>query len=226
FQILLVILAAPAMGVRNAIAARFPTRTVEKKNFEFDPSTGMIRWIDTGESEEYRLVVDGLVKAPASLTYNDLRAFPSITRTRDFHCVEGWTVPRVRWSGFLFKELLDKAEPLNEAKYVVFHALGETTAKPRGLTHYVESFKVESLLDPAQEILMVLQKDGKPLSLERGAPLRLIAPYRLGYKSIKFVARVEFSNRKRFGWWTLFNPIYTWEAAVSKRRLRKGQGER
>jgi DMSO/TMAO reductase YedYZ molybdopterin-dependent catalytic subunit len=84
---------------------------------------------------------------------------------------------------------------------------------------------LESLLDPAQEILMVLQKDGKPLSRERGAPLRVIAPYRLAYKSIKFVNRVEFSDRKQLGWWTLFNPIYTWKAPVPKGRLRKRQDE-
>jgi DMSO/TMAO reductase YedYZ molybdopterin-dependent catalytic subunit len=223
FQILLFLIASPAFGLRKALAARFPTRTVEKKNFEFDSSKGIIRWTDTGASEEYRLVIDGLVEAPASLTYPELRALSSVTRTEDFHCVEGWTVPQVEWSGFLFKDLLGKVNPRDGATYVVFHALGETTAKPRGLTHYIESFKVESLLDPSQGILMVLEKDRKPLSLERGAPLRVIAPYRLGYKSIKFVNRVEFWDRKRLGWWTLFNPIYSWEALVPKRRLRKGR---
>jgi DMSO/TMAO reductase YedYZ molybdopterin-dependent catalytic subunit len=99
--------------------------------------------------------------------------------------------------------------------------MGETYHKPGGQGHYVESFKLESLLDPEQDILLAIKMDNKPLSMERGAPMRVIAPYRLAYKSIKFVRRIEFTKKKQYGWWTLANPVYSWEAFVSKQRLRK-----
>jgi DMSO/TMAO reductase YedYZ molybdopterin-dependent catalytic subunit len=67
--------------------------------------------------------------------------------------------------------------------------------------------------------------DRKPLPEEYGGPLRLIAPYDLGYKSIKFVSRIEFIKGARPGWWTLANPIYTIEARVQKNRLRRLPGK-
>ena len=85
--------------------------------------------------------------------------------------MEGWTVPKVKWSGFNFRELLNLVTPVKGAEYVTFHSLGETSSKPRGQAHYVESFKLSSLLDDTQEILMVLEKDGKPLSHDRGESL-------------------------------------------------------
>jgi DMSO/TMAO reductase YedYZ molybdopterin-dependent catalytic subunit len=216
-----VLLAAPFVPLRNAFAARFPTRTVEQNTFTFDPSRGEILWSEKNSSEPYRLIVDGLVEKPVNLSYEELRALPSVTQTLDFYCVEGWTIPDVKWGGFPFKELLKRVEPKPEAKYVIFHALGHTRYKPRGQDHYVESFELASLLDPKQDIIMVLDKDGKPLSHDRGAPLRVIAPYRLAYKSIKFVYRVEFAAKRQLGWWTIANSIYDWKAPVPQRRLRR-----
>ena len=211
---LLVVLAFPFTVCKTAIAERFPTRTVEKANFSFDPSSGMIRWTGTGKEEPYALVVGGLVAKPITLTYRQLRALPSASQVSDFHCVEGWTLPHVKWSGFRFNEIVDQVKPLPEARYVIFHSLGETTYRPQGQKHYLESFETASLVDPKQEILMALDKDGKPLSRDRGAPLRVVAPYRFAYKSIKFVHRVEFAKKKRLGWWTLADPVYDWRAYV------------
>jgi DMSO/TMAO reductase YedYZ molybdopterin-dependent catalytic subunit len=56
---------------------------------------------------------------------------------------------------------------------------------------------------------------------EHGAPLRLIAPYNLAYKSIKFISRIEFFRGEQPGWWTLANSIYSIEARVPAQRLRK-----
>ena len=218
FKALLLLLVAPFSSIRHAFAERFPTRTVERENFVFDPSTGMVTWEDRGTTEPYTLVVDGLVRKPIVLSYADLRKLPSVTQVNDFHCVEGWTIPEVKWSGFKFSELLNSVTPLKGAEYVTFHSLGETSSTPRGQAHYVESFALSSLLEEPQQILMALDKDGKPLSQNRGAPLRVIAPYRLGYKSIKFVHRVEFSKKKQLGWWTLANPVYSWEARIGKRK--------
>ena len=125
-----------------------------KGDFTFNPTDGLLIWTDQQTSEPYKLVIDGMVRKPVQLSYSDLRKLPSVTQVNDFHCVEGWTMPRVEWSGFRFRELLNLVEPLGGAEYVTFHSLGETRYKPHGQAHYVESFKLSSLLDDDQELLM------------------------------------------------------------------------
>lgn len=215
---LFIMLALPFSTAKKVLARVFPTRTVEVKDFTFDPGTGTIRRAGRNQTESYNLVIDGLVEKPMKLDYAALRKIPSVTQTSDFHCVEGWTIPQVTWSGFRFRDLVAMVNPKKEATYVTFSSLGETRYKPGGRKNYVESFKLDGLLDTEEEILLALDKDGKPLSQDRGAPLRVIAPHRLGYKSIKFVNRIEFTDEKQLGWWTLANPIYSWEAYVGKRK--------
>jgi DMSO/TMAO reductase YedYZ molybdopterin-dependent catalytic subunit len=214
----------PVLGIGLAGGREFPTRTVEEDTFYFHPGAGMIRWKENGTEQPFTLLIDGLVEVPVELSYSNLLSLEQSTQITDFHCVEGWTVPEVEWSGIRFKELLDRVRPLPHASHVVFHALGKTSSSPRGQSHYIEAFRLSDLLDPAQKIMLALKMNGKPLSAERGAPLRVIAPYRQAYKSIKFVSRVEFAEEMREGWWTLANPIYDVDAAVPEDRLvRKGR---
>lgn len=196
-------------------------RTVEKEVFRFDPATGTVRWSDRKAAEPYRLVVDGLVERPMSFTYKDLTALPRIEQTSDFHCVEGWSVKDIRWGGFRFDEIVKRVKPKREARYAVFHALGNTTSTPGGLDHYVESLSLTQLADPKQQCLLALSMNGKPLPHDHGAPLRAVVPFDLGYKGAKYVTRITFSQTAQPGWWTLANPIYPTDAPVPKDRLRK-----
>ncbi len=208
------------MILDNTDGTSFPTRTMERDDFSFDPDTGMLRL--KGESpREYRLTIDGLVEIPVHLSYRRLRELPLVRQVSDFHCVEGWTVPDVKWTGIRFTDLLTLVKPSTNAGYVTFHSLGKTISAPSGQGHYVEGFPLSDLLDPKQEILLALDMDDEPLSMDRGAPLRVIAPYRQAYKSIKFVYRVEFTDSIQPGWWTLANPIYDIEAQVPASRIRK-----
>ena len=75
-----------------------------------------------------------------------------------------------------------------------------------------------------KECLLALSLDGKPLSHDHGAPLRVVSPYDLAYKSSKFVTRIHFSKSREPGWWTLANPVYPSEAPVPKSRLRQQKG--
>jgi DMSO/TMAO reductase YedYZ molybdopterin-dependent catalytic subunit len=199
---------------------QFETRTVEKDSFIFDPETGMVRWQGKGR-EAFQLLVDGLVETPRQFSYKDLKGFPHITQTSDFHCVEGWSVKDVRWGGFRFQEILKRVKTKPGADYVIFHSLGETSFQPQGQKNYIESYPLQKLMDAKEEILLAFEIEGKPLSHDRGAPLRLVAPYDLAYKNIKFVTRIEFSSKPQPGWWTLANPIYPIDAPVSTDRLRK-----
>ncbi|MBU1229959.1 MAG: molybdopterin-dependent oxidoreductase [Proteobacteria bacterium] len=203
---------------REAFAERFPTRTVEKPEFRFDPARGEVVWRD-GRREAYALVLDGLVKSPMRLSYSELRALPQVRRTADFHCVEGWSVTDAPWGGVEFSELFGRAGILPAARFAVFHALGRTE-NAGGLTHYAESFPLADLLNPALGALLALDMEGAPLPDQRGAPARVVCPFDLAYKSIKFVTRVEFTEAAVPGWWTRANPVYPVHAPVQKHRLR------
>jgi len=196
-----------------------PVRTVEKDTFEFDPESGLIKI--GGDRKPYSLVVDGLIREPRSFSYDAIKSFPQVEQVSDFHCVEGWSVQEIRWGGFRFKEILKGIELKPEADYVLFHSFGTTEHKPEGQSHYIESLPLKELLDPNKEILLALTMDGRPLPEDHGAPLRLISPYDLGYKSIKFITRIEFVKKERPGWWTLANPAYPVVARVPERRLRR-----
>lgn len=205
-------------SAKEAFSARFPTRTVEKNTFRFDPARGELVWKD-GRREHYQLSLDGLVEAPVSLSYADLRALPQVRRRADFHCVEGWSVEDVPWGGVEFRSLFEKVRIRPQARFALFHSLGSTDPV-QGLTHYVESLPLAELLDPALGSLLALDLEGSPLPDSRGAPARVISPFDLAYKSIKFVTRVEFAAAQEPGWWTRANPVYPMRAPVPKDRLR------
>jgi DMSO/TMAO reductase YedYZ molybdopterin-dependent catalytic subunit len=217
------LLAALGMpSVLNAFTREdFPVRTVEKDTFRFHAPSGMIRWTGGKGEESYSLTIDGLVEKAERFSYAELRALKQHTQTSDFHCVEGWSVRDVQWGGFRFDEIVKKVRPKAGAEFAVFHALGETVGKPAGQGHYVESFPVSELLDPHKECILALAMGGKPLPHDHGAPLRVVAPYSLGYKNIKYITRIEFSREPRPGWWTLANPVYPVNAPVPAGRLRK-----
>lgn len=200
---------------------RLGVRTVEKDTFSFDGTSHSIVWKKSSERAPYVLRVEGLIKNRLTISYQELTDLPQVDQTSDFHCVEGWSVKDILWSGVRFAEIVERAEPLPEAKFVVFHALGETESEPQGLNHYIESLPLSHLLDPGKECLLALRMDNSPLPHDHGAPLRVIAPYDLAYKSIKFVYKIEFVNREKPGWWTLANPIYPVDAPVPASRLRK-----
>jgi DMSO/TMAO reductase YedYZ molybdopterin-dependent catalytic subunit len=212
------------INASSSISASFVeklfVRTVEDGRFKFDAATGQIEWNGPGR-EQYRLAIDGLIEGKKSFSYNDLKAFRQVEQVSDFHCVEGWSVQDIRWGGFRFSEILNRVTPKPEAAYVVFHSFGKTSEAPKGQEHYIEFVPMSELLDPKRDLLLALSMNQHPLTEDHGAPLRLIAPYDLGYKSIKFITRIEFASEARPGWWTLANPIYPMEAKVPAGRLRK-----
>jgi DMSO/TMAO reductase YedYZ molybdopterin-dependent catalytic subunit len=210
-------------AIPSALSAYFvkklPVRTVEKDTFTFDPDKGLIEW--RKNKEPYRLIVDGRVREPRSFSYADIRSFSRIEQISDLHCVEGWSVKDLRWGGFRFEEVLNRVDPDSDSTHVLFHSFGVTKSSPKGQSHYIESFPVSELLDPEREILLALTLNGHTLPEQHGAPLRLVAPHDLAYKSSKFITRIEFINRERPGWWTLANPAYPTVARVPKSRLRQ-----
>lgn len=194
-------------------------RTVEKNGFHFQD--GQVFFKTESSSKPYYLTIGGLVSNKTQLPYTELVHLPKTVQKSDFHCVEGWSVKDIAWGGIRFEEIIKIARPLPEAKFALFHALGDTLSAPQGQSHYIECLPISYLLDPKNECLLALTMDGQPLSHDHGAPLRVIAPFSLAYKSIKFVCGIDFIKEEKAGWWTLANPIYPMNAPVPASRLRK-----
>jgi DMSO/TMAO reductase YedYZ molybdopterin-dependent catalytic subunit len=138
----------------------------------------------------WRLEIGGLVRKPASFSYADLRALPQAHQVSDFHCVTGWTVHDVRWSGVRFSHLLDRVEPLPEAHALRFVSLEQP---------YDDSLTLEQLRLP--DVLLALDMDGAPLSRPHGAPARVVIPEMYGYKGVKWLSRIELVGRQPTGYW-------------------------
>jgi DMSO/TMAO reductase YedYZ molybdopterin-dependent catalytic subunit len=138
----------------------------------------------------YTLEIGGLVRKPAKLTYDDLRALPQAHQVTDFHCVTGWTVDNVRWSGIRFADLLALVDPLPEARAIRFVSAEEP---------YVDYLTLDQVHLP--NVMVALDMDGAPLSRPHGAPARVVIPEMYGYKGVKWLAGMELVADEGHGYW-------------------------
>ena len=143
----------------------------------FDPAT-------------YRLEVTGLVDAPTSYSLADLKEMPRAEQISDFHCVTGWSVSDVHWAGVRLGDLLQRAG----AKQSVA-ALNFVSAE----SPYEDSLTLEQALLP--DVMLAYEMDGGPISRPHGAPVRLVMPQMYGYKSVKWVSRIELGIEPKRGYW-------------------------
>jgi DMSO/TMAO reductase YedYZ molybdopterin-dependent catalytic subunit len=154
----------------------FPVRSVED-----EPEIPAAEWV---------VEVDGLVERPLRIVRTDWARLPRFEQTVDFHCVEGWSVPDVAWGGVTPATLLDKAGVRPEGAHVVFHAAGG---------EYVDSLPMDLVRHP--QTVLADTMDGEPLERKHGGPLRLVVPVQLAYKSVKWVTRLEVTDRPVQGYW-------------------------
>jgi DMSO/TMAO reductase YedYZ molybdopterin-dependent catalytic subunit len=142
------------------------------------------------DRHSYRLEIGGLVRKPRSFTYDELLALPRAHQVSTFHCVTGWTVHDVRWSGVRFKHLLELVEPLPEAKALRFDSLE---------VPYNDSLTLRQV--GLHDVMLALELDGKPLSRPHGAPARVVIPEMYGYKGVKWLSKIELVARQPEGYW-------------------------
>lgn len=129
------------------------------------------------DAKAFRLIIDGEVNRPLNLSLEQLQIMPRSVMTIRHVCVEGWAAI-VQWGGVRLRDLVALAQPKANARYIYF----------KSADGYYESWDMPSALHP--QTLMVYQKNGNPLSVENGAPLRLASPIKLGYKQSKWVTRI------------------------------------
>jgi DMSO/TMAO reductase YedYZ molybdopterin-dependent catalytic subunit len=139
----------------------------------------------------YRLVVDGLVSNPLSLSYDDLLAYPQISKLMDLNCVGGWNFT-AKWTGPALNAIFTDAKVNPEAKIAIFY----TPEGPHGFTSLDLSYIQE------KNIIIALKDNDITLPPERGFPFQVVAESKYGYKWVKWVIRIELSSDTTFrGYW-------------------------
>ncbi len=151
--------------------------------------------------------VEGLVNKPKVFDLEELLAFTQEDRIYRLRCVEGWSMV-IPWLGFPLAEILKRVEPLGQAQYVAFETAND---EKRNIpeTSALEWPYVEGLrLDEAMHPLTILASGiyGEPLPSQNGAPLRLVVPWKYGFKSIKSIVRIRLVAQV---------PPTTWNKAAS-----------
>jgi len=138
--------------------------------------------------------VKGLVNKPTTFAFEDiLSKFTREERIYRLRCVEAWSMV-IPWLGFPLKKLLDEVEPASDAKYVRFMTLNDPEQMPGQKAGWFRWPYVEGLrLDEAMHDLTILSTGlyGKELLPQNGAPLRLVVPWKYGFKSIKSIVRID-----------------------------------
>ncbi len=140
---------------------------------------------------EYRLHVAGNVDTPVTLTLDDLRAMPATRMTKDFQCVTGWRVRDVKWVGVRLADIMDKAGVKGGAWGVRFLSFDGV---------YTETLTMEQAR--REDVIVAYEMEGKPVSSAHGGPARLYVAPMYGYKSIKWLERIEVTDTEPpAGYW-------------------------
>ena len=173
--------------------------------------------------DPWAVKVDGLVKNEKTFGIEDLLSGIDMEeRIYRLRCVEAWSMV-IPWIGFPIKKLLDKVEPLGSAKYVAFETLFRSSEMrgTRSLFSSIDWPYVEGLrLDEANHPLAILAIGmyGDVLPNQNGAPIRLVVPWKYGFKSIKSIVRIRLTDREPPTTWNLLQPSeYGFYANVNPR---------
>lgn len=155
-------------------------------------------------TEPWTLTIEGECAKPQSFTLDDLaKLFPYEERIYRFRCVEGWSMV-VPWDGFELQKLLTLVEPTKEAKYVEFISIYD----PKHLRGqrlpildwpYREGLRIDEAMHPLT--LMATGLYGKPLPNQNGAPIRLVVPWKYGFKSAKSIVKIRLIKEQPTSTW-------------------------
>jgi sulfoxide reductase catalytic subunit YedY len=163
----------------------------------------------TLKTSPWTVAVDGLVKKPANYTLEDLlKLSPQEERIYRLRCVEGWSMV-IPWVGYSLAELIRRVEPLGSAKYVEFVTLADPKTMPYVGTRvldwpYVEGLRLDEAMHPLT--LLAFGMYGEVLPKQNGAPLRLVVPWKYGFKSGKSLVRIRFTDAQPTTAWSRAAP--------------------
>lgn len=237
----------------NAFAASFqvPT-TIKPADPKFDPTTPMksattynnfyefgtgkgdpAENADTLKTRPWEIAIGGEVAKPMTIGIEDLLKFPMEERIYRLRCVEGWSMV-IPWVGFSLAELLKRVEPTGNAKYVAFQTLNDPKQMP-GLRSwvldwpYTEGLRLDEAMHPLT--MLAVGMYGEVLPNQNGAPVRLVVPWKYGFKSIKSIVKITLvkdqpptawnkSQPREYGFYSNVNPEVDhprWSQATERR---------
>jgi sulfoxide reductase catalytic subunit YedY len=187
--------------------------------FEFGSSKSIWRQASAKKTRPWTIKIDGLVEKPFEVGVDDLiRRHPLEERLYRLRCVEAWAMA-VPWTGFPLAALVAQAKPLSGARYLRFETFENAAIAPGQKQSwypwpYVEAMTIE---EAANELsLLATGVYGKPLRNQFGAPIRLVLPWKYGFKSIKAITRISFTaDRPKSFWETLQASEYGFWANVN-----------
>ncbi len=216
---------AGVAGVSNAQEALTPNswEDITQYNNFYEFGTGKTdpaEYAGALTTTPWTVEIDGMVKNPGKYDIDDIKAAMTIEeRIYRFRCVEAWSMV-VPWSGFELADLLEVAGVQDGAKYVAFETLYRPEEMPGQRFQsldwpYVEGLRLDEAMNPLT--LMATGIYGKDLPNQNGAPLRLVVPWKYGFKSIKSIVKITITdkepptswnkaNAREYGFYSNVNP--------------------
>jgi sulfoxide reductase catalytic subunit YedY len=161
------------------------------------------------KTRPWKVTIDGLVKKKQVLDVDEVIKMASPEeRIYRHRCVEGWSIV-VPWVGFSLSELIKRAEPTDKAKFVEFTTILDPQQMPgqRGSVlewPYVEGLRMDEAMHPLA--LLCFGMYGATLPNQDGAPLRVVVPWKYGFKSAKAIVRFRFTDRQPVNTWNIAAP--------------------
>jgi methionine sulfoxide reductase catalytic subunit len=153
----------------------------------------------TLQTKPWTIEVEGLVKKPAKYTLEDLiKLSAQEERIYRLRCVEGWSMV-IPWVGYSLSELIKKVEPTGDAKYVEFYTKADKKTMP-GLSGrsldwpYMEALRMDEAMHPLA--LLTFGMYGEVLPNQSGAPVRMVLPWKYGFKSGKSIVKIRFTDKE------------------------------
>ena len=160
-------------------------------------------------TDPWSVTLAGELEKPGSIAFEDLlHAYPLEERVYRLRCVEGWSMV-IPWIGFPLGDLLKRYGPTSRAKYVEFTTLLDPEQMPEqntGLLEwpYVEGLRIDEAMHPLALIAVGLY--GETLPNQNGAPLRLVVPWKYGFKSIKSIVKIRLTEEQPVSTWMRAGP--------------------
>ncbi len=174
--------------------------------YEFSTDKGAVsRKAKDFVTRPWTVEVGGLAQNPRTFDIDELLRFDQEERIYRLRCVEAWSMV-IPWIGFPLKKLLDQVEPLGSAKYVAFETAYDREVMQSSFSAgidfpYVEGFRVDEAMHPLTILATGLY--GKQMPNPNGAPIRLVVPWKYGFKSIKSVIKITLTENEPPTTWNL-----------------------
>jgi len=234
---------ADAASGFHAADAQTPFKDITHYNNFYEFSTDKEAVADASAAfmtQGWQVSVEGLVRKPRAYGIDDLlKISPPEERVYRMRCVEGWSMV-IPWAGFPLSKLLAQVEPLSGAKYVAFESLLDPKRMPGQNADvlpwpYVEGLRMDEALHPLT--LLASGIYGRMLPPQDGAPIRLVTPWKYGFKGIKCIVKIKLvadqppttwstASPKEYGFYANVNPTVDhprWSQATEQRIGESGR---